>query len=534
MISHLSALTISRILILKFVVFLGMGSLMDSLNSSNTTLIPEVENVAYVGVPRHGKTEACIARNAPLMTKPDRDAFVVFDPPGSMTKKIATSLAIHDIPFMYDAVNETSNNPGYTFCSRSANPDSDQQEAENRETISDVIAVLVRAEGKMTATKNQMIQRGLTDALLLHIYQDTPSPFDLLQHCFIGESEQSQYLMAHCTNPEVFLRFLYYHSLKGQQRAFEVGPAERRLMTVCSCPQFRRRCRETFDLAAFLNGGGILLMDGSSKGNLSREDAALVQGMVLLRVIALARSGKLTRRVVLIIDEGLNAGLIDGNVALALKEASKWGLIFHILMQTPETSDPDVSEAINQCCKIQYLFKQASPRAADFLARIVGTLTLDPMRVKEVITRIRKEHSGEVDIQRITHNNESEDEHGNKRTGISEGHIAIPKFIDRTEEEYVRMSLNEQIQLMAQNLMRLTVGWCIIKYGSEVVIGTEPLKLLEFPARADWPWQLSPRITLAERKLSVYRDYLKTLPAYQTPEPFVCKPTKKTRKSGMD
>ena len=114
MISHLSALTISRILILKFVVFLGMGSLMDSLNSSNTTLIPEVENVAYVGVPRHGKTEACIARNAPLMTKPDRDAFVVFDPPGSMTKKIATYLAIHDIPFMYDAVNETSNNPGYT------------------------------------------------------------------------------------------------------------------------------------------------------------------------------------------------------------------------------------------------------------------------------------------------------------------------------------------------------------------------------------------------------------------------------------
>lgn len=468
------------------------------------------------------------------MRERNRPAFVVFDPPGSMVRKLGTYLTLHGIPFLNDAVRETSGVLGYTFCARSQNPDPDQEEAENRETISDVIAALLRAEGKMDATKNQMIQRGLIDALMLLIYQDTPCPFYLLQHCFFGESEQAQYLLAHCTSPEIALRFAYYHGLKGPQRQFEVGPAERRLMTVCSCPQFRKRCQETFDLAHFLNNGGILLMDGSSKGNLSREDASLVMGMVLLRIISLARSGKLTRRVVLIIDEGINTGLIDGNLARALKEAGKWGLEFHILMQVPETVDPEVSEGINQCCTIKYCFKQASPKSARFLAEILGTLTMDPMRVKEVITRIRKEHSGDVEIQRITHTNESEDEHGNKRKGITEGHIAIPKFIERTEEEIVRMSLDDQIKLMAQNLMLLTVGWCIIQYGSDVVIGDKQLPMLPMPERANWPSQLIPRITLGERKLSQYLESLKCLPAYKTPETFICTTQKKKRKTAMD
>ena len=98
----------------------------------------------------------------------------------------------------------------------------------------------------------------------------------------------------------------------------------------------------------------------------------------------------------------------------------------------------------------------------------------------------------------------------------------------------MRFSLDEQIKLMAQKMMLHFVGCCTIKNGTNVVQFDTPLPMLQMPNHGDWPWQLKPRISLGERKLSVYLDSLKSLPAYQPRQPFVCNQQTTTSESVME
>jgi hypothetical protein len=377
--------------------------------------------------------------------------------------------------------------------------------------------------------------RALTDAFLLYIYQREDVPFYFLQDCFVPETDRAQYLLKNCTNPEVAFRFQFYHAQQGQQREFQVGAAERRLVEMCSSPQFRRRCRKTFDLADFFNRGGKLLMSGKSKNNLSREDAALVMGTTILRVIALARSGAITRPLVIILDEGLNTGLLDLNVARALRQSGQWGggVEWHLLLQNITFGDPEITESVLGNCDVLYFFKQVSPAAARVAAEICGTMEYDHLRIKEIVTRIRQVHDG-VDIEMIEHTSESVDDKGNKRTTTSEGHISKPRYIEQTEEDIRRMSFDEQFRLMMKRMMTHSVGCCTVKEGIHVVHFDTPLPMLKLPDRANWPWRLSPRITLSERKLQLYRESLVSHPAYQPLESFVCTLPKKNRNTGME
>src|SRR5207253_2035067 len=118
-------------------------------------------------------------------------------------------------------------------------------------------------------------------------------------------------------------------------RRTETAPAERILRAVCTSPAFTIRSGgATFDLRRFLDGRGILILDGSSQGNLSRDAASVMMGAVILRVIQHGRTG-VQSRVVLVLDEAVNAGLVGLHESQALSEAGKWGLEFHILVQDP-------------------------------------------------------------------------------------------------------------------------------------------------------------------------------------------------------
>lgn len=497
---------------------------------------PKVQHVAYIGLTGHGKTEACISRNGPRMLEKDGPAYLVLDPAGGMVEKLSQYLVLNGVDFIFDEVENNHVAPGYGFFQKSTEADSKDFVAETRQLISDVTGILMRSEGKLNAQSMKSTQQVIRDAVLLYVHQKEDVPFYLLQNCFV-DSPEADYLLKNCTNPDTQLRFELYRRLQGQQREAQgVGAVERRLIEICACPQFQARCHKSFDLAAFFNRGGKLLLSGRSKNNrLSREDAALVMGATLLRVIALLRSGAITRPLVICLDEGMNTGLLDLNCARALRQSRQFGggVEWHLILQTITLGDPEITESVLGMCDILYFFKQVSPAAARTAAEICGTITFDPMRIKEVVTKIRQVHDG-VDIQNITHTSESKDEKGNKRITTSEGHISIPRYIEKTEEEIRRMSFDEQFRLMMQILMMHDVGCCTIKDGSSVVHFHEPLPMLQFPERALWPWQLSPRITLGERKLAVYLELLKSHSAYQSPEPFVCTTQKKNRKTAMD
>src|SRR5205085_4718151 len=135
--------------------------------------------------------------------------------------------------------------------------------------------------------------------------------------------------------PMLVRKFHEYASLSPVARRTETGPAERILRAVCTSPAFQVRSGgATFDVDRFLDEKGILILDGSSRGNLSRDAASVMMGAVILRTIQHCRTGSKSR-VVLVLDEAATAGLIGLYESQALSEAGKWGLEFHIPVQNP-------------------------------------------------------------------------------------------------------------------------------------------------------------------------------------------------------
>src|SRR4051812_2470727 len=67
-----------------------------------TSFVSLILHTLYCGATRFGKSEACISRICPQMTKRDRASYFVFDPPGTMVRKIAQYLVMYGIPFYYD------------------------------------------------------------------------------------------------------------------------------------------------------------------------------------------------------------------------------------------------------------------------------------------------------------------------------------------------------------------------------------------------------------------------------------------------
>lgn len=486
---------------------------------------PSILHSVFFGATRFGKSKACLRMNSDRIGKRDSPAFVVCDPPGSM----AEEFAIHALrkglfasgKVIFDELAETANVPGYDFLTAPSNPDPDQQEAEIRERIFEAKAVMLRSRGMLDASKSPLIDEGLTAALNLYLYQKTPVAFSMLKRCFNKESDAHQYLVANCTNPEWVSKFKYYGSLPLQQWEYKCGPAQRVLDVICTSPQFRKRSLPTFDLTGFLNRGGMLLLSGKSKGNLSRGDMGLLMGMVILMVIQAARSGQLSRRVVLIIDEGVNASLIDGHVARALAEAAKWGLEIQLIVQNPTRfPSPEIRDAVYQNCATQYVFKQVDHEAARYAASLIGIPNLEPLKVRYVEIRHRtiEDQFDLIEIP-IESSSVTEDEDGNKRVGKSQSVQKRPRRINVEDEIPHYWSLDDQIQLYTQMIVNLEVGECFIRQGNYVTSEPKYIPLLEEPwSGTDGKplWYVRNVQTLAQRKLELAIQELKKRPEYQT------------------
>lgn len=466
---------------------------------------PTVQHTAIIGTTRYGKSECCLTMNHERMGKPDSPAFVIIDPPGGMARSFAVMALskgcfYHNNPkVIYDRLADTENVPGYSFLEPSTNPNDEQRAAENREKVSEAKAILLRSRGLLDASKNPIYDEGLTNALNLFIYQKGPTDIRLLKECFLPNTEGYRTLLRGCTNEEIKRAFTDYGKLATKEWEFRCAPAYRILKSVLDSPQFFARCRPTFNFAKFLNAGGIWIGDGESRGNLSRDDMALLFGMRILNVIQLARSGQLTRPVVLIIDEGVNASLIDLNIARALAEAAKWGLEIQLIVQNPlRFPDEAIKDSIFQNCDRLMFFKQVNSEAAAFAADMCAVPQLDPYKVHSVSTRTQTSLLETV--------SQTETAEGKSKTRSK------PKYREKVEEFKKYMSLDEQVKLWQKTITNLNVGECIIRTANTVSPIPTPIPLTRLPWHKT---QHSKRKTLADAKLEAALKKLRTRPEYQ-------------------
>lgn len=473
----------------------------------------QVEHAIFTGVTRSGKTVGCLAANIPRMCDRRGPAYVYVDPPGSAVETAAQWCLRRGFKnFMLDRLRETDKTPGYPFFVPSRNPDPEQREAEQRELVQEAIASLVRSRGQLNVEANPITKEGLEFAFSLLIYQDQDVPFYFLRNCFDPQSEEHKYLLAHCTNPEVWQKGVYYGSLSPKDREYKCGPAERILRAVCDSPQFRRRCQPTFDLVAFLNAGGKLFIDGSSKGNLSRPDAAFLMGMILITVIRLARSGQLKRRVVLIVDEAKTADLLgDGNLIRSMAEAGKWGIEVQVILQHPFLKDELLTEELYGNANTLFAFKTTDPKGARFLAEKIGILGLDSLKVNRTIVRRRQLHEG-FDIETVVNTGEWESEDGKAGKSKSQNIVARPRYENIEDVTEELQTTEDQLKFKQKEIMSMGVGECHILHGSDVTLQPTKVKMLgeAFPGRR------SRTETRGQAKLNAFLQELKQTPAYSS------------------
>lgn len=458
--------------------FMAWLSLLRRRRSSSA-----ITHTLVCGATRSGKSEAELLHIFSL-AKSNDCAIVLLDPPGTLAAKFLLHLDRRGLTHrvLYDRLADTDAEriPGYDWLSSSSHPDPLQREAEDDERVREFASILLRRRGIQDSADTPLIEEWLLAALRLFLHQDTPVPLPWLAAVFDPRSPERAHLLRHCTEPELVRKFQEIARLNPTVRRRETAPAERILRAVLASPAFRVRSGgATFDVGAFLDAKGILILDGSSRGNLSRDAASVMMGAVILRVIRHCRTGA-KHRVVLVLDEAVNAGLLGLHESQALAEAAKWNLEMHVLVQDPfGFPSADIRSNVLQNCGRHEWFRQGSPEAARLAAEDIAIPLLNPLRLHHTEYRTRLVESG---YERIPTHSESEsiDARGHAIRSRSRGEVLRPRRRDVREPQDRYTALTDQILLTQKALMCLHPGERFVR-GESVTARPEYVPMLRLP-----------------------------------------------------
>jgi hypothetical protein len=424
----------------------------------------DIRHTFVCGATRSGKSEAELTRLVPLAKRGDR-AIVLLDPPGTLAKKFLLHLDLLGLTsrVLYDRLADTDRVPGYEWLPPSTHRDPLQREAENDERIRAFAEILLRRRGTQGTAGTPLIEETVLAALGVYVHQVKPVPLPWLADIFDPQSGKRAHMLANCTDRELARKFYDFASLSLTVRRSETAPAERILRAILQSPAFRVRSVDpTFDIGQFLDARGILILDGGSRGNLSRDAMAVMMGAVILRVLQHARTGAKSR-IVLVLDEAVNANLLGLHESQALAEAGKWGLEVHVLVQDPFAfPTAEIRSNVFQNCWRHEWFRQGSAEAARLAAEDIATPQLDPLRIHHTELRTRSVDAG---FDRVTTRGRSEsvDSTGRKVQGRSSNTILWPKRREVKDAQDRYTALADQVALMQKELMLLRTGYRFVR-----------------------------------------------------------------------
>lgn len=416
------------------------------------------------GASRSGKSEAELVRLVRLARCGDC-AIVLLDPPGTLARNFLLHLDRigQASRVLYDRLADTDFVPGYDWLAPSSNPDALQREAENDERVREFASILLRRRGIQDTASTPLIEETVLAALRLYLYQEVPVPLPWLADVFDVRSSARAHLLSHCTEPNLVRTFHDLGSLSLTARRSETAPAERILRAVLGSPAFRVRSGQaTVDLDHFLDDKGILILDGSSRGNLSRDASTVMMGTIILRTIHHCRTGT-ANRVVLVLDEAVNAGLIGLHESRALAEAAKWNLEFHVIIQDPfGFPSAEIRSNVLQNTWRHEWFRQGSAEAAKLAAEDVATPLLDTLRVHHLEDRVHSVDAG-FDRIRTFDTSESVDSRGRSVHGTTWRTVLWSRRVEVHDAQARYMTLTDQILLTAKELMCLRPGYRLVR-----------------------------------------------------------------------
>lgn len=277
------------------------------------------QNVCRVGEPGSGKSKATAASIVA-----SHDAEIAITPHGDdLSSEILPHLAGN---VLYAKLSDLDHAIGFETL-RSG--ESDQENHRRAEAFANI---LVRRRGGDGLAATPLLEEWIMAAVSLFLFQSKAKPIRTLPFAFLPNTEEFSDLVEDCTQKEVAAKFRQLAKLSTRALRSEVGSAARLVDGVFRSPTFVAWSRGGFDLGAFLDHRGKLIVEqGDDIGHDTMR--TIMATIILLAIDHAKRRDKDTPTVRVRIDEAANAGLLTNVELRAAAEHNKKGLYFEFNLQ---------------------------------------------------------------------------------------------------------------------------------------------------------------------------------------------------------
>ena len=204
--------------------------------------------------------------------------------------------------------------------------------------------------------------------LMVYLYQRPVKDPSIIPYGFRPGTDEFTALLRDCPLGDLKHKFQALEAMKPAGLRSEVGSAARLVSGVFGDPEFLAACRPGFDLGAFLQRGGKLLLErGTADEDVTRT---IIGGINLLVTEHCEGRAKPYPPVAILLDETTNAGTAGDFEERKAGETRKYGLHWHFICQHPNF--PNGPESFFQNCQEKHFYRCGDYTLAHKLAAYIA------------------------------------------------------------------------------------------------------------------------------------------------------------------
>lgn len=271
---------------------------------------------------------------------------------------------------VFDDLSTFDKVPQYRFIRRSKARSELQRAAENDQTAKEFLDLVLRRRGMDSAAANPQLEECSLFAILLLVHQPYDRPESDIAFAYQPDHGTFRAMVATCTDPQT--KSWFEKVADGTIKRGIYRPAQRLLEGTVGNPVFAARCGTSFDLWEHLRNGGIYIMQGGGMG-VSDDALGVCFGAIANLVNRFVRvRPKPWPRIMLVMDEATNCGLITTREMKLLAECRKWNLDMHIMVQQPDFPSTKIRSGVLSNTQIHNWYMCMNPDVQHIAASDLG------------------------------------------------------------------------------------------------------------------------------------------------------------------
>ena len=323
-----------------------------------------IPNILTIGEPGSGKS---VGTASAALAFPG--ARLVLDPHKDSLALLVLEHAEGEI--LFDRISDLDHSLGYGLLGASTQGDANKRLQENRRRAKLFVEVMMRRRGGDIAG-SPLMDEWIMALLMLYLYQEcrngqTQKDPGIIPHGFMPDTPPFDSLLRDCALPDLRLKFGQLVGLKPKALRSEVGSAARLVNGVFGDPSFLLRCRSGFDLGAFLQNKGTLIVE---RGDADEDVTRTIMGGINMIVTDHCENRPMPYPpVAMILDECTNARTAGPFEEKKAGETRKVGLHWWFICQHPNF--PGGPDGYFQNCQEKHFYRTGDHALARKLAGFV-------------------------------------------------------------------------------------------------------------------------------------------------------------------